>query len=601
MKKIIKILEKNRKLILFLVFAKSFILGGTKGLKRKKEILLGGKKIYIPPTQKLSEKPREYQTNYPFVKNTKFSILVPLYNTPKQVLTETINSVLEQTYENFELCLVNGSDSGYEYIEKYCTELSAEDDRIIYKKLPQNKGISENTNECIGMSSGNYIALFDHDDLLHPSALFEYAKVIEEQNADFIYCDEDKFAKIGKFFDPYFKPDFAIDNLRANNYICHFTVFKKSLLHKVGGFRKEFDGSQDHDIILRLTEKAEKIVHIPKILYRWRVSNNSVAKNPNAKTYTSDAGIRAVNQHFSRLNINAFAESSKNHPNFYRIKYKIEGNPLVSILIPNYNHIKELSRCINSIIQKTTYKNYEIVIIENNSNKKTFDYYETLKSYPNIKIVIYNPPTKDFNYSAINNYGIKFTSGEHIILLNNDVEVITPDWIEEMLMFSCRNDIGGVGAMLYYPNDTIQHAGVILGVGGVAGHAFKYFPRGFDGNFGRTIIQQNYSAVTAACMMIKKSVFEEIGGFNEDLKVAFNDVDLCMRIRKAGYLIAFTPYCELYHYESISRGSENTPEKEKRFNNEIKTFCTLWSKELEKGDPYYNENLTLEREDFGYR
>ena len=544
---------------------------------------------------------RKRQEAATFTQDIKFSVIVPLFNTPENYLKEMIESVRTQTYKNWELCLADGSDGEHSYIESIVNDYKNQDERIKYRKLEKNLGISENTNACIDMATGDYIALFDHDDLLHPSALYEYAKVINDKQADFIYCDEDKFTNLGKgFFDAHFKPDFAVDNLRSNNYICHFTVFKKSLLDKAGKFRKEFDGSQDHDIILRLTEKAERIEHIPKILYHWRVSSVSVASDPYAKPYTIQAGLDAVAEHLERVGLKGTVSSSPIHPNIYRIKYEIKDNPLVSILIPNYNHVEELSLCINSILQKSTYQNYEIIIIENNSNAETFEYYESLKDNPKIRVVVYKPEA-GFNYSAINNFGAKYASGDYILLLNNDVEIISPEWIEEMLMFCQRDDVGAVGAKLYYPDDTIQHAGVILGVLTLAGHAFKNLPRNSNGYFGRASYQQDLSACTAACLMIKKSVFEEVGGFDEDLAVAFNDIDLCMKIRKKDYLIVFTPYAELYHYESQSRGIEDTPEKRERFSGEIQLFRKKWQAELDKGDPYYNPNLTLDREDFSFK
>ncbi|MBQ5995010.1 MAG: glycosyltransferase family 2 protein [Clostridia bacterium] len=544
---------------------------------------------------------RKKQESEKFPKDIKFSIIVPLYNTPEDVLREMIESVLAQTYKNWELCLADGSDDEHDSVETIVSHYSKDDKRIVYKKLEENLGISENTNACMDMATGDYIALFDHDDLLHPSALYKYMQVICEKQADFIYCDEDKFTTLGEgFFDAHFKPDFAVDNLRSNNYICHFTVFKKSLLDVAGKFRKEFDGSQDHDIILRLTEKAEHIVHVPEILYHWRVSAVSVASDPYAKPYTIQAGINAVSEHLERVGLKGTVESSPIHPNVYRIRYDIEDNPLVSILIPNYNHVEELSVCINSILEKSTYENYEIIIIENNSDDETFKYYDTLKTNPKIKVVVYKPEA-GFNYSAINNFGAKYANGDYLLLLNNDVEVIAPDWIEEMLMFCQRSDVGAVGAKLYYPDDTIQHAGVILGVLTLAGHAFKNQPRGSNGYFGRASYQQDLSACTAACLMVKKSVFEDIGGFDEKFAVAFNDIDLCMKIRKKDLLIVFTPYAELYHYESKSRGIEDTPEKVARFSGEIQRFRDKWGEELKAGDPYYNPNLTLDREDFSLR
>jgi GT2 family glycosyltransferase len=549
----------------------------------------------------ITDKQRKKEEKEVFDRDITFSIIVPLYNTPETLLKEMIDSVVNQTYAKWELCLADGSDDEHTYVGKYVNKLAKSDKRIKYEKLEKNGGISENTNACIDMSTGDYIALFDHDDLLHPSALYEYMKVICEKDADFIYCDEDKFNELGKgFFDPHFKPDFAPDNLRSNNYICHFTVFSRELYNQVGGFRKEFDGSQDHDIILRLTEKAKSIVHVPKVLYHWRVSAASVASDPYAKPYTIQAGINAVSEHLERVGLKGTVESCSFHPNFYRIRYDIIGEPLISILIPNYNNADILKTCIDSIRNKSTYKNYEIIIIENNSNEETFRYYDTLRDDPRIKVVVYHPEG-GFNYSAINNFGEKYANGEYLLLLNNDVEIITEDWMEEMLMFCQRDDVGAVGAKLYYPDDTIQHAGVILGIGGVAGHSHKYFGRNELGYFSRARYQQDLSACTAACLMIRRSLFNEIGGFDETLAVAFNDIDLCMKIREKGYLIVFTPYAELYHYESKSRGTEDSPEKVARFNGEVQRFFGKWKSKLDEGDPYYNPNLTLETEDFALK
>ncbi len=547
----------------------------------------------------LPRKYRKEQVDYKFSKDIKFSIVVPLYNTPVDFLEQMINSVVKQTYTNWELCLADGSDEKHAYVEKICMQYCANDNRIIYKKLAENKGISENTNECLKMATGDYIALFDHDDVLVHSALYHYMHAICDKNADFIYCDEDKFHKFGgKLYDSHYKPDFAPDNLRANNYICHFTVFKADLLKEVGMFRSEFDGSQDHDLVLRLTEKAERIVHIPKILYHWRVSNASVASDPYAKPYTIEAGKKAVAEHLERVGLKGTVESTTVHPNIYRIKYEIIGEPLVSILIPNYNHVEDLDKCIKSIEEKSTYKNYEIIIIENNSSDETFKYYETLKKYGNIKIADFGKQ-KEFNYSAINNFGFKFAKGEYIILLNNDIEVITDNWIEEMLMLCQRKDVGGTGVMLYYPDNTIQHAGVTLGMHGLASHNFSGQPRGAAGYFGRAAFQQDVTAVTAACFMVKSSVYKEVGGLNEvDFKVAFNDVDLCMKIRKAGYLICFTPFAELYHYESKSRGLDTEGAKQRRFLSEIDNFNRIWGNELKAGDPYFNPNLSLDDDNF---
>lgn len=544
----------------------------------------------------LNASERERQKNYKFNKNIKFSILVPLYNTPEKFLKEMIESVLNQTYSDWELCMADGSDSEHNTVGKICLDYVKKDKRIKYEKLSENLGISGNTNACIDMSTGDYIGLFDHDDILHPSALYENMKAICEKDADFIYSDENSFIKTPlDAHCPHFKPDFSPDTLRSYNYICHFTVFKKSLLEQTGNFRSEFDGSQDYDLILRLTEKAKRIVHIQKILYYWRAHKGSVASDISAKPYTLIAAKKALSEHLERTGLQGSVEDAS-VPSVYRIRYQIDGNPLVSILIPNMDYINDLEKCINSILNKSTYLNYEIMIIENNSkNIETFDYYDALKNNEKIKVVTWE---NYFNYSLINNFGFENASGSYIIFLNNDVEITTPDWIQEMLMFSQRKEVGAVGMMLYYPDDTIQHAGVIVGLGGVAGHSHKNFIKDSSGYSNRLKLVQNLSAVTAACMMVRSDVFKAAGGFNEDFEVAFNDVDLCMKIRKAGYLIVWTPFAEAYHYESKSRGSEDTPEKQKRFQKEVLLFQKIWENELKKGDPYYNPNLTLDSEDF---
>ncbi len=602
MKKLLTdLLAKNRFLLNICMVLKCLLLHGPAAAKDRYIQLFKTVECFSPRSNRIPKERREIEEGYKPSEDIKFSILVPLYNTPKEFLTEMIGSVTAQTYKNWELCLADGSDGEHGFVGEYCLSLAKADKRIIYKRLDKNGGISENTNACIEMSTGNYIALFDHDDLLHPSALFSYAKAICEQGADFLYCDEDKFNKLGRgFYDQYFKPDFSPDTLRGNNYICHFTVFKKSLLKEIGGgFRKEFDGSQDHDLVLRLTEKAEKIIHIPEILYHWRISDASVASDPYAKPYTIKAGINAVSEHLDRMGLKGTVESTKFHPNMYHVKYEITGEPLVSILIPNCNHTDDLDKCIMSVINKSTYKNYEIIVIENNSNEETFKYYETLKGYPQIKVVTYKTDT--FNYSAINNFGAKHAKGEHIIFLNNDIEVITPNWIEEMLMLSQRSDVGLVGAKLYYPDNTVQHAGVILGMGGVAGHIFNGFDRENPAKFGKMAVVQNYTAVTFACAMIKRSVFDEVGGLDEGFEVAFNDVDFCMSVRKKGYLNCWTPFAELYHYESKSRGLDDNPQKKARFEGEVDRFKQRWEKELADGDPFYNKNLTLRRGDFSFK
>ena len=541
----------------------------------------------------ISAQRREQEENAQFPKDIKFSVLVPLYNTPESFLKAMIESVQAQTYKNWELCLADGSDREHSFVGEICKKYADGDKRIKYEKLEKNLGISENSNACIRMATGEYIALFDHDDLLHPSALYEVMRAICEHGADFIYTDENTFSEEPRdAYNPHFKPDFSPDTLRSYNYICHLSVFSRELLDSVGYFRSEYDGSQDYDLILRLTEKAKKVFHIRKILYYWRAHKNSVAQDVGAKPY-------ALAAHLERCGLKGEVLDSS-VPTTYHIKYEIDGNPLISVIIPNKDHTDDLDICLESLYEKSLYKNFEVIIVENNSTEKeTLEYYEALtKKHGNIKIVKWEG---NFNYSAINNFGVSYAKGEYILLLNNDVEIINGSCLEEMLMFAQRKDVGAVGAKLYYSDDTVQHAGVILGLGGTAGHAHKHFGRSHPGYMARASIAQNLTACTAACLMMRRDVFDEVGGLDESFEVAFNDVDLCMKIRKKGYLVVFTPYAELYHYESKSRGNDSTPEKLERFRGEIDRFKEKWQKQLDDGDPYYNPNLTLTRDDFSLK
>lgn len=548
----------------------------------------------------ISAQRREQEENAQFPKNIKFSVLVPLYNTPESFLKAMIESVQAQTYKNWELCLADGSDSEHSFVGEICKKYADGDKRIKYEKLERNLGISENTNACIRMATGEYIALFDHDDLLHPSALYEVMRAICEHGTDFIYTDENTFSEEPRdAYNPHFKPDFSPDTLRSYNYICHLSVFSRELLDSVGYFRSEYDGSQDYDLILRLTEKAKKVFHIRKILYYWRAHKNSVAQDVGAKPYTVAAAKKALAAHLERCGLKGEVLDSS-VPTTYHIKYEIYENPLISVIIPNKDHTDDLDICLKSLYEKSSYKNFEVIIVENNSSEKeTFEYYEALtQKHGNIKIVTWKGK---FNYSAINNSGVSCAKGEYILLLNNDVEIINGSCLEEMLMFAQRKDVGAVGAKLYYSDDTVQHAGVILGLGGTAGHAHKHFSRSHPGYMARASIAQNLTACTAACLMMRRDVFDEVGGLDEEFEVAFNDVDLCMKIRKKGYLVVFTPYAELYHYESKSRGNDSTPEKLERFRGEIDRFKEKWQKQLDDGDPYYNPNLTLTRDDFSLK
>ena len=484
--------------------------------------------------------------------------------------------------------------------EKYVKDHYAQDDKIRFVRLQENYGISGNMNAAMDIATGDFIALYDHDDTLTLDALYENVRVLNENsNIEFIYSDEDKMDSEGeRFFEPHFKPDFNYDLLCSTNYICHFLVVKKSLIDQVGKLRKEFDGAQDFDFVLRLSDACgpEKIHHIPKVLYHWRFHQNSTAANPESKMYAFEAGKKAVQAFYDAKGIHATVEHGASL-GIYRTKYILDSHPKVSIIIPNKDHVDDLSRCINSIEAKSTYDNYEYIIVENNSTEQsTFDYYKELESKNSkVKVVTWK---NEFNYSAINNFGTKYASGDYYLLLNNDTEVITPEFIEELLGYCMRKDVGAVGARLYYPDDTIQHAGVIVGLQGIAGHAFVGLERDNPGYFARPMTQQDYSAVTAACMMVDKNIYEEVGGLNEQLKVAFNDIDFCLKIREKGYKIVYNPYCELYHYESKSRGEENTFDKVDRFNGEINYFEKRWHDILANGDPYYNPNLTYKKNDF---
>ena len=550
-----------------------------------------------------NEEERRYEEEYAFEYRPLISILVPLYNTPQNFLSAMMGSVKDQTYKNWQLCLADGSDDQHSYVKEYCLKMAEADERISYKKLEKNEGISGNTNKCLEMAKGEYIALFDHDDILHPSVLYEYVKAINEKNADYLYCDETTFAgdDINRMLTMHFKPDYAPDNLRANNYICHFSCFKRELLEGTELFRSKFDGSQDHDMILRLTDRAKNIVHIPKLMYYWRAHAGSVASDITAKDYAIEAARGAVADSLRSHGFKNFRISStRAFETIFKISYEIEGNPLISIVIPNKDHIDDLKRCITSIRERSTYDNYEIIIVENNSeSEEIFDYYRSIEC-DNIRIVRYEGR---FNYSKICNLGVANAKGEYILLLNNDVQVITVNWLEEMLMYAQRSDVGAVGAKLYYANKTIQHAGVVIGLGAhrTAGHTHYGQSRENLGYMGRLCYAQDVSAVTGACLMVKRSLYEKVGGLDESFEVSLNDVDLCLKLRHEGLLNVFTPFAELYHFESISRGLDDNGEKAKRYEEESARFREKWKQDLEAGDPYYNVNFSLDRSDYSLR
>ncbi len=528
----------------------------------------------------------EAQRRHKFTYSPKISIIVPLFNTPEIYFRELAESVLNQTYSNIELCLADGSTEELTYIN----DIVKSDSRIIYKKLEKNLGIAGNSNEALKLATGDYIALLDHDDIIPLFSIYEIVKCINENmDADFIFTDEDKIMESkDKRMGPHFKSDYAPDTFRSYNYICHFSVFRKDLMDKIKGFKSDYDGSQDYDIILRAIENANRIVHIPKILYHWRINENSVASSAAAKPYAYVAAKKAIKDSLTRQNIDADIIDSS-ILGLYRVIYKVKGQPLVSIIIPNKDQKKDLERCINSI-EKSTYKNYEIIIVENNSvTEEIFKYYEKLKMKENVKVVECN--LDSFNYSKLNNFGINNSNGKFILLLNNDIEIISQDFLQTLIGDAQREDIGAVGAKLLYKNNTIQHAGVVLNHTGVAGHVNLNVIKYEAGYMGRTMIQQNFSAVTGAMMMFKRSEYDKVGGLDEAFPVAYNDIDLCLKFRDIGKYNMYEPYVEAYHYESQSRGYEDTKEKKERLDNDGKRLIEKWKKYFDMPDPFFNVNF----------
>ena len=521
----------------------------------------------------------------------KFSVVVPLYHTPAKFLKDLVRSMMYQSYANWELCLVNASPEDV-HLTSLLENWAMRDKRIRVIRLEKNLGIAQNTNAGIEASTGEFIAFLDHDDFLEPDALFCYVDALnKDKTIDVFYSDEDKTDEYAAhYFYPHFKSDFNIDLLHANNYMCHFLAVRKSLVDTVGGLNEKFDGAQDYDFVLRLTENTKKIYHCPRILYHWRCSNQSTAANQGNKMYAIHAGKAALNAHYKRIGWNARAQEGA-VDGWYQTKFTLKEEPLVSILIPNKDHTDDLDVCLNSFFERADYQNYEFIIIENNSVlPETFAYYEKIeKEHDNVKVVYWEA---GFNYSAINNFGFKFAKGDYIMLLNNDVELITPDIFQSMLGFCMRPEVGIVGAKLLYNDHTVQHAGVLVGAGGLADHVFKGIHEDDPGYMGRAISSQDVSAVTAACLLVKRSVYEEVGGLEEEFQVAFNDVDFCLKVRKAGYLIVYDADVKLFHYESKSRGMEDTTDRFIRFGNEMMLLNSKWDILSTFVDPYYNPNLS---------
>jgi O-antigen biosynthesis protein len=520
------------------------------------------------------------------------SLVMPVYNVDPRWLGEAVQSVRRQFYPVWQLCVVDDASTS-ERTRQALDEIDKlGDDRITIRRLPQNGGIAVASNAALEMAKGEYVGLLDNDDALTRDALLEVVLRIREEDADIIYSDEDKIDEDGNHVEPHFKPDFSLDYLLSVNYVCHFCVMRRDLMRVIGGFRTGFDGAQDYDLFLRATEGDARVSHISKVLYHWRKTPQSTATASAAKPEAGSAGVRALSDSMQRRAIAGRAESGP-YPTTYRARRDIIGEPLASILIPFRDKPELLRTCVQSILKKTDYAHYEIIGIDNDSQESsTRELMKELeKCDTRIRFVRYEAP---FNYSAVNNFGARHARGEHLLFLNNDTEIIDGDWLRAMLEHSQRPDVGVVGAKLLYSDSRIQHAGVIVGIGGVAGHAHLLNPADYPGYFGRAQLPQNLSAVTFACAMTRRDVFNQLGGLNEkDLTIAFNDIDFCLRAREAGYLVVYTPFATLFHHESRSRGYEDNPQKQERFAREIAYMQKRHHAILAKGDPYYNPQLSL--------
>ena len=589
----LKIKRFQELVALFFTYMKEEGFSGTvkRALGFFKRRLKAKKGRFLPPKEAL-----EMQKSYiPERENKTISVITALYNTDAKFLKEYVESFLNQSYQFGQLVLADASDDAHSYVGEYVQSLASE--KIVYVKLNGNFGISGNTNLAASHATGDYICLADHDDVLSPDALYQMAKAIEDTGADFIYSDEALFDT--DWTNPivaHFKPDYSYYYLTNCNYICHLACMKRSIFTMLGGLQSSYDGAQDHDLFLKITEQPDvKIHHIPKVLYYWRVHAQSTSGGVGAKPYVTRNAIKALDDHLARIGVAGKAVEGK-FGSTYKIDYTLTSQPLVSIIIPNKDQVPVLTKCIDSLYEKTAYKNFEVLVVENNSTEpETFEYYGKIqKAHSNLKVLYYKG---GFNFSAINNFAAAQANGEMYLLLNNDIEIISENWLGEMVSLALQKNVGIVGAMLYYPNDTVQHAGVITGLGGFAGHSHKYHPRGKSGYMFRLSCVQNLSCVTAANLLVTKEAFDAAHGLDEEFTVAFNDVDFCLRIRDMGYQVLFTPYAECYHHESISRGSDKKGEKKERFEGERNRLKGRFGDGLLR-DPFYNPNLTLDMEDF---
>ncbi|MFO7666955.1 MAG: glycosyltransferase family 2 protein [Desulfobacterales bacterium] len=524
------------------------------------------------------------------------SILLPVYNTEEIWLKKCLDSVLNQLYPYWELCISDDA-STVKYIRRILEEYQTMDGRIRVIFRDVNGHISAATNSALSLASGEYIALLDHDDELTPDALYEVASLINRKpETDVIYSDEDKIDANGKRHSPFFKPDWSPDTFLSLMYTCHLGIYRTSLVREMGGFREGFEGSQDYDLMLRLTEHTEKISHIPLVLYHWRSIPASSSASFNTKNYAQDAGLRAIREALHRRGEDAVVETIDGISGRYRVRYKLDSNPFISIIIPTRDLPDILENCLRSIFQKTVYDNFEVIIVDNDSQdpktEEVFSHWHEIES-KRFRVVPFHIP---FNFPALINEGVSHSNADLILLLNNDIEVVSGEWLTEMAAQAIRPKVGAVGVKLLYPDNTIQHAGIVLGIGGIAGHSHKYFSNDQPGYFDRLLVTANCAAVTAACLMVKKSRFLEVGGFDEALSVAFNDVDFCIKLLNAGYYNLCLSHIKLYHHESQTRGPENTVEKQIRFRGEIELMESRWG-DLLKKDPFYSPHLTRNKED----
>ncbi|WP_294807847.1 glycosyltransferase family 2 protein [uncultured Gemmiger sp.] len=530
------------------------------------------------------------------------SIVVPLYNTPARYFKQMTGSVRKQTYTNWQLVMMDASDAAHAEVSAKAAALAQKDARFVYRKI-ENGGIAANTTQGFAAATGEYLTLLDHDDVIYPNALYDVVRSIQSTGADFVYSDEivlsDDFRQLGGY---HFKPDFAPDYLRGVNYITHLAVFSRKLLDAAGAYEDpNFDGAQDHDLILRLTEKATKIHHIKKCLYVWRAAAGSTAQTMDAKPYAVAAGERAINAHLQRVGLQGEARAIPGAPGAFQLHYELTGHPRITVMIPNKDHTDDLDRCLTSLYKNAGYDNFEVLVIENNSaDPETERYYAQIpQKFADCRVVRYQG---GFNFSAINNFGAQFANGEHLLLLNNDIEITSKDFLRELLSYSQRPDVGAVGAKLIYPDNEIQHAGVIMGINGSAGHSHKGHPADAVGDMYRLVTTQDFMAVTGACLMTKTALYREMGGLDaEKFAVAYNDVDYCLKLWKKGLLNVYTPLAQAIHYESRSRGLDTLSENAKRYEREKANFYEKYQPYIDNYDPYYNPHFTNKVENFGLR